>query len=57
MLERFMLVVERLGIVAGLWNTGTHWPNIWIVDALLVIFSGSPTERTQYVPAGTMVDV
>jgi hypothetical protein len=40
-------------MVAVGWITGTHWPNIWIDEALLVMYRGSPTERTQYVPAGT----
>jgi hypothetical protein len=43
--------------VAVGWITGTHWPNIWIDDTLLVMYRGSPTERTQYVPASTPIVV
>ena len=47
------LEIATAGMVAVGWITGTHWPNIWIDEALLVMYRGSPTERTQYVPAGT----
>jgi len=41
--------VERLneGRVGLFWMTGTHSPNDWMVDTLLLMLRGSETERTQ----------
>ena len=41
--------VERVneGRVGLFWITGTHWPNDWIVETLLLMLRGSETERTQ----------
>ena len=35
------------GRVGLFWMTGTHWPKLWIDDTLLLMYSGSLTERTQ----------
>jgi len=41
--------VERVneGRVGLFWMTGTHWPKLWMDDTLLLMYSGSLTERTQ----------
>lgn len=49
--------VVKAGRVGLFWMTGTHWPNDCKVDTLLTRFSGSPTERTQYAPAGMPIVV
>ena len=35
------------GRVGLFWMTGTHWPKLWMDDTLLLMYSGSLTERTQ----------
>jgi hypothetical protein len=55
--ETLKLLIASADAVAVGWITGTHWPNIWIDDTLLVMYRGSPTERTQYVPASTLMVV
>jgi hypothetical protein len=47
------LLTATAGSVAVGWMTGTHWPYIWMDETLLVMYRGSPTDRTQYVPAAT----
>lgn len=39
--------VVNEGRVGLFWITGTHWPNDWIDDTLLLMYRGSETERTQ----------
>jgi hypothetical protein len=45
--------MATLSIVAVGCTTGTHWPNIWMPWVAESMLRGSPTDRTQYVPAGT----
>ena len=47
MVEVVNVDIVNEGRVGLFWMTGTHWPKLWMDDTLLLMYSGSLTERTQ----------